>query len=144
MDMVEWAFGVFTIMAIMATLIGGMLALRFVYINAAYTRAIDRYKTIMEEGMERGDVKDETKISEHILSYRETIGNYKNRRENNVHQGAIIDIVTITQILIVGSLAALGVFATNVEMLILLLFLIFSISAIHFTINLNTLKKEKL
>ncbi len=147
MGMVEWNLGVFTVMTIMATLIVGILAIRFVYIGAAYTQAIDRYEKIMEyaEGdIESGAGKNIPDASEHVLSYQELMGNYRARRENNTHLGAFIDIIIIAQILVVGSLATLGVFANNVWVMILSLFFLFSISAIHFAISLNALKKEKL
>lgn len=147
--MVEWALGIFTKMGVMATIIGIIVATRFLYVDTHYSEIINQYKIKIQEleqkrrEQESFDDDDET-FKVFISDLYQEVGLYKSKRENNKREGLTIDFISLGFILVLGLLASVGFFAGNVTLLALSLGALFLMPLIHFLRHATTIQKAML
>ena len=150
--MLDVSFGIFAVMTIIAGLVIGMLAARFVYIDRWYERMIEKHETIAEEIIEElennvdymkndGVENNYRDLLEHAFAHKDTIGTYKSRRDNNRHAGVYLDIAIIFTIIIVGLLTVLSIFEINILLVTTLLILVL-IPLLHFGLHIRILREE--
>ena len=148
--MLDVSFGVFAIMTIIAGMVFGILAARFVYIDKQYEKRIQKYQIMIEaiieevENTNTGDINNNYRGTlEHAFAYQDTIGIYKSRRDSNRHTGVILDIAIILTIITVGLATVLKVFEINILLAATLLILVI-IPLLHFGLHMRILKEESI
>ena len=146
--MLDVSFGVFTMMAIIAGMVIGILAARFVYIDKQYEKMIQKYKDIMDTLIEKleekyiSGVNDEYRFTlEHALAYKDTIGKYKSQRDSNRQTGATLDIAVMITIIIIGLATVLEIFEINI-LLVSTLLVLAMMPVLHFGLHMRMLKEE--
>lgn len=143
--MEAWNAGVFYTMAIMVTIIGVILATRFIYIDRHYLGLIRRQEEVLFEHMGKSSVTgkaDEAMIRDHlddILAIQKAIGYNNSKRDINRKGGLVMDFVSMAAILSLGILASFGVFDGVRPFLLLNVSLAvwFSMSVLNFAMQIR-------
>ena len=115
----EWELGIFTMMAVMAAIIGGGTGVRLVYIDEGYRRIINSMvRELRPTGSTRRRVRSpagmhvrktpRTGIShERRLKREEALSDMRGKRDAN-RRGVVADGIWMVAILVVGLVTALG------------------------------------
>lgn len=146
--MLDVSFGIFAMMTIIAGMVIGILAARFVYIDKQYEKMIQKYEDIIEviiEELEEGHadgVDDDYRVTlEHAFAYKDTIGKYKSQRDSNRHTGATLDITVVITIIVVGLATVLQVFEINI-LLVSTLLILSMMPVLHFGLHLRLFREN--
>lgn len=145
----DWNLGIFAIMSIITAIILVITGTRFIYIDPKYKDMIkqNEIEAVKIESVKIESVKieavkiEENKIHEKIC-YLE-IGRYQSRREDNRQFGFKVDIFSLMSIIILGCLATLGIFESDLSILIILLLSFLTFPIIHFWQHLSLVNKMK-
>lgn len=147
--MIEWGFGVFSIMAIMVTILGIVIAARYLYIDRQYTSLQRRQESVLstylKESQEAAEGIGPTvrEFLDDILIVQESIGRIKARINNNRNEGIMLDFLAMGVILAAGIFASFGVFDQFVPFVLLNVILIMwlAISLSHSVTHLRGVHK---
>ncbi len=143
--MEQWNLGIFTIMSAMVTVIGIILASRFVYVDNRYSNIIKNKEVEVQKLNEVRD-KSESDSQEIItkqLMINLIIGEYKSKRKDNRRIGIILDLISLFAIIILGTVTTLGYFGNfyNFILLIILLIFLFSLPTLNFLFYVKHVNK---
>lgn len=151
--MIDMSFGVFPMMTIISGMVLAILTARFVYVDRRYAEMIDRYQRGLDkvlEGLENDESgKDGSskikylEVVDILLAYREAMGMYSARRDNNRHTGIFLDLTIVLSIIILGLLTASQTFEISVSSLVVFLVFLTFIPIIHFVMHMRILNQEK-
>ena len=113
----EWPIGIFSMMAIMAGLIGGTIGIRMIYIDDGYRKIIAHVVKKQEtDNITRDNIKEESDLT--------------NSRDSNRH-GTTFDAFCMIGIIFVGMTTSLGIISDLLTSSIIS-GLLFVTSTIHF------------
>ena len=150
----DWGIGIFTIIAILSTIIVGLFALRLVYIDKEYDRIIIEYeKNLMDLNSKLKKPTKAEEVSEEVSEeisdeakrsvYQRSIGEYKSKRDENSRSGITLDLFILSSIVGFAILAVFGIFESNLLMLNLILILLFIIPVINIYHHLKIIRVQK-
>lgn len=123
---IDWSFGIFSIMTIIAGLLIAVSAVRYAYINNQYAKIIDQHKNMADKLNDKIKTDKTMQHDEYLDSlfvHRDVISTYKSR-QTNAMLGMLLDLVAILMIVIVGFLTTLGLFMNSLLELVVLLILL--------------------
>jgi len=142
----DWSFGIFPMMTIMAGMVLGTMGLRFVYIDKQYSDIVKKHEDVLSKlrHMLEDNTKFDTTIFDHVLTHIETKGMYESRRENNRRIGLLMDFIAMVFIIMTGILVAGEIIPANVLLIGLTTIGFTMVSAIHTLIHADMLRKERL
>ena len=114
----EWPIGVFSMMAVMAGLIGGTIGIRMIYLDGGYKKIIEQIvaKQKDENITSTSRIKEQTDL--------------KNNRDNN-RRGVVFDALCMMGIIVTGLITALGIIS-DLPTSAVMTGLLFLMSTIHF------------
>lgn len=145
--MEEWRTGIFTIMAMLGTFIGIILATRFIYVDGRYSQLIRLYQKRAESGMASRDEGTGASGGPDpyggMPSAGREIGRLRYRQNNNRTEGIIIDFASLSSVLILGLAALYGVFSHGAAFALLtaLLIALLAMPMAHFLTHVATLQR---
>ena len=121
---IEWALGVFTMMAAMAAIIGGGIGVRLMHIDGEYKRVIDKLD----------QESSDTRIMDKDESYWKKTRDLSNIREKQAdnRRGIRNDAICIIIILLVGLITSLGL-SPNLSVSAIVTFITFLTAMITFS-----------
>ena len=114
----EWPIGVFSMMAVMAGLIGGTIGIRMIYIDDGYRKIIEQ----VTKKQEAGNATPNSRAEEQA--------DMTNGRDNN-RRGILFDALCMMGIILAGLITALGIIS-DLPMSATIAGLLFIMSTIHF------------
>lgn len=147
--MESWNLGIFSIMSVMATVIGIILASRFVYLDSRYNTIIKNFElniqNIEEQKEEQRESIESSDLSVNQTIIKMKIGEYIAKRADNREHGIWIDIVCLFMIIILGLVSTFGIFASEPNFIFLASVLLFLFSApiAHFIMHARMVNKIK-
>ncbi len=147
--MEPWNAGIFSIMGMMVTIIGIVIATRFLYIDSHYSKMIaeqekfvEKTESIMSEPeKDTGDADSETTRA-YLSSFQRAIGFYRTKQNNNKKEGVIIDFLALFSIVILGLAAVQGFFRDDFLLLVFTLMILFSMPLFHFMTHIRTVTQK--
>ena len=114
----EWPIGVFSMMAVMAGLVGGTIGIRMIYVDDGYRKIIEQ----VAKKQKTDSVTPNSRVEEQA--------NLTNGRDSNRH-GIIFDALCMAGIILAGLTTALGVIS-DLPISATIAGLLFVMSTIHF------------
>lgn len=148
-----WNLGIFSIMSVMVTVIGIILATRFVYLDNRYNSIIKNFELDVQDieeqrekqGEKQGDdtTNPDLFLNQFIIKIK--IGEYTSKRADNREHGIWIDLFCLFMIIILGIVSTFGFFASQpiFTFLVFVLVLLFSAPIAHFILHARTVNKMK-
>lgn len=137
----EWFFGIFPMMTIMAGLIGAIMGVRLVYIDREYRQIINRYEEHITE-IESQLVGKQDDMDNLIMELKNNHGvvvKTKSDREDSRRRGIALDIIGLAGIIVLGLVAVFGVFADILIMLVILSVALFAAPVYHFLYHIMSI-----
>ncbi len=145
--MEPWNLGIFTIMAVMVTVIGILLASRFVYLDNRYSNIIRTNEMKIQELNDERDKpdSDNEKIITEQLRVSFSVGEYISKRADNRGIGIWVDIFSLLGIIILGIITTFGVFDDSIRFTLLVTFsmLLFLVPLVNFLRHVRYVNKFK-
>ena len=153
--MLDWAFGFFPVLTMMAMAVMGILAARFIHVDKYYEEEITKRNNVSDnlkadltkkmsdkESEMASDVELEGILDYLIAEHREA-EMYKNYKNNNRNFGALIDGITVFALVAIGMSAIVGAGEAHVTVLAVFSFAIFLVPLLHFAYHKNIMKKSE-
>ena len=132
----EWFFGIFPMMTIMAGLIGAIMGVRLVHIDKEYKQIINQYeKHIVEIENQLADNTQDNDMGYLIVELKDQHGvvvKTKADREDNRRNGIVIDIISLAGIITLGLVAVFGTFDGILIMMVALSVALFAAPVFYF------------
>ncbi len=144
-----WNLGIFSMFPVMVTMIGVVLAARFVYLDNRYSEIIKGYEirvgeigTDMDRHKDKGG-QDENSRYPHIYDVemelaRSSIGEYIAKQKEN-RRGMWLDLFGMLFIIVMGLITVFGVFESDLVLLVLFVSLVFAAPIIHFLFQMRNI-----
>ena len=144
--------GVFTMMSSIVTVIGIIIATRYIYINKRYGKLISYYQGLAREAelkvvesVEESKANDMNIAFHDLLQFHSSIAKYKSKQDDNRTTGVMLDFIVLVAIIVLGTTTALEVivFDFGIMNILLLTFLLtlFTLPMIHFLKHVKEVAK---
>lgn len=150
--MIQWEFGLYTMLAIATTITMGILAARLFYVDGLYAKIVkvhtkyaDMWKepVLTPEANTDPDVEQADMVEYLLQEQHETI-RYTNYKNNNRNLGAIIDMAAILSFVVMGMALVIGPGRDSAAVLAVFACTILAIPPLHFIYHLNIIRKSRL
>lgn len=144
----EWQMGIFAIIGASMTFLGIILTLRFLSIDKTLKDRISKLRDtrteiidISEENYNKTEKINIREIIDNVSVFSELINENQSYRANNKKVGVFTDLFGMIFLVILGLLAAMGVFSESYIVLSILVFLCIFIPIIHFIHKMSQLSQ---